>query len=120
MLRTDRKDLYDNSEIAEEFNIFFTNIGHKLANKIAKVQKSFDEYLIQSNHHIANDELSFSEFKLSNSLPRNKATEDNINSNIILDSYDEIKYQLYKVFKSSIRDGIFPDRLKIAKVIPVF
>ena len=45
---------------------------------------------------------------------------DNINSNIIIDVYDEIKQPLFQIFKNSINNGIFPDSLKVAKVSPVF
>jgi len=55
-------------------------------------------------------------------LPKkNKATGiDNINCNIIIDVYDIIKAPLYFIFKSSLKKGIFPDLLKIAKVTPIF
>ncbi|XP_065654606.1 uncharacterized protein LOC136081233 [Hydra vulgaris] len=55
------------------------------------------------------------------SLKRNKATGyDDINTNIVIDSYDNIKAILYKIFSVSIAQWSFPDKLKIAKVIPIF
>ena len=122
MIKTDKGVIYDDKEIAEEFNEFFTNVGQRLAANIPDVATTFEDYLTESENQIEHNELSFEEFETAyKSLQRNKAVGvDNINCNIILDFYEEIKYPLYKVFKFSIRDGKFPDRLKIAKVTPVF
>ena len=122
MIKTDKGVIYDDKEIAEEFNEFFTNVGQRLAANIPDVATTFEDYLTESENQIEHNELSFEEFETAyKSLQRNKAIGvDNINCNIILDFYEEIKYPLYKVFKFSIRDGKFPDRLKIAKVTPVF
>lgn len=43
-----------------------------------------------------------------------------MNCNIIIDVYEEIKQPLYETFKTSIKEGVFPDLLKIAKVTPIF
>ena len=66
--------------------------------------------------------MSFNEFDIAfKSLKRNKAKGiDDINGNIIIDIYDVIKNILFRVFKASIGQGIFPTNLKIAKVTPVF
>nr|XP_047129346.1 uncharacterized protein LOC105846764 [Hydra vulgaris] len=45
---------------------------------------------------------------------------DDINGNIVIDSFNEIKDILFKVFKASITQGLFPNSLKIAKVTPIF
>ena len=58
---------------------------------------------------------------VSKSLKRNKAAGfDDLRSNIIIDTYNSLKNILFHVFKLSIKQGIFPDSLKIAKVIPTF
>lgn len=44
---------------------------------------------------------------------------DDVNGNIILDSFESIKDILYKVFYASFRQGVFPDKLQIAKVTPI-
>ena len=54
-------------------------------------------------------------------MKRNKtAGFDDLSSNIIIDTYDSLKNILFHVFKLSIKQGIFPDSLKIAKVTPIF
>ena len=45
---------------------------------------------------------------------------DTINSNIVLDTYDEIKDFLFLIFKTSLQQATFPNMLKIAKVTPLF
>ena len=37
-----------------------------------------------------------------------------------MDVYDSVKVILFKIFKASLEEAIFPEKLKIAKVIPVF
>ena len=59
--------------------------------------------------------------KAFKSLKRNKAKGiDDINGNIVIDVYDEIKEPLFKVFNSSLTKGVFPEALKYAKVMPIF
>ena len=54
-------------------------------------------------------------------LKRNKAIGyDGLSGNIIMDVYDSIKVILFKIFKASLEEAVFPEKLKIAKVIPVF
>ena len=67
-------------------------------------------------------ELSFQEFeKAFKALKQNKAIGcDNLNGNIIIAVYDSIKVILFKIFKAPLEEAVFPEKLKIAKVIPVF
>nr|XP_047122798.1 uncharacterized protein LOC124806174 [Hydra vulgaris] len=67
-------------------------------------------------------ELSFKEFEVAlNSLKRNKAIgADEINGNVIIDCFDILKHVLFKVFKASINQEIFPEQLKVAKITPIF
>ena len=67
-------------------------------------------------------ELSFQEFeKAFKTLKRNKAIGcDGFNDNVIIDVYDSMKAILFEIFKASFEEVIFPEKLKIAKVIPVF
>ena len=68
------------------------------------------------------EELNFEEFEEAfESLKRNKAAGyDDLSSSIIVDAFDNLKNILFHVFKVSIKQGIFPDSLKIAKVTPIF
>ena len=121
-LETENRIISDKNAIAEEFNTFFTNIGPNLANKILQISKTFDQYFspvdTQLNHH----DLTLKEFETAyKSLKRNKASGiDDINSNIVLDFFEELKTPLFYIFRASLREGVFPDEMKIAKVSPIF
>ena len=66
--------------------------------------------------------LSFKEFeKAFKTLKRNKAIGyDEVNGNIIMDVFDSIKVILINYFKASLEEAVFPEKLKVAKVIPFF
>ena len=68
------------------------------------------------------EELNFDGFEEDfKSLKQNKAAGfDNLSSNIIIDAYDSLKNTLFHIFKVSIKQGIFPDSLKIVEVTPIF
>ena len=68
------------------------------------------------------EELKFDEFEEAfKNLKRNKAAGfDDLSSNIIIDAYDTLKNNLFRVFNVSVQQGIFSDSLKIAKVTPIF
>ena len=67
-------------------------------------------------------ELSFQELeKAFKTVKRDKAIGyDGLSDNIIMDVYDSIKVILFKIFKASLEEVVFPEKLKIAKVIPIF
>ena len=110
------------SEIAKEFNKYFNSVGTALANKIPTFTKDVSEYLPQCNASMKHKELFFQKFeKAFKALKRNKAsTCYALNSNIIFDVYDSIKVILFKNFKAFLEEAVFPEKLKIAKVIPIF
>ena len=45
---------------------------------------------------------------------------DNINVNVLKKVYEELKTPLMHIFNLLLSTGIFPDKLKIAKVSPIF
>ena len=55
------------------------------------------------------------------SLKPNKNPEcDSIHVNLIKAIYEELKRPLFYIFDQSLKSGIFPDKLKIAKVFPIY
>ena len=120
------------SEIAKEFNKYFTSVGTALASKIPIVTKDVSEYLPKCNASMEHKKLSFQEFeKAFKTLKRNKAIGcDGLNGNIIIDVYDSIKAIHFKMFKASFEEAIFPvfkkgDKENVEKyrqisILPVF
>ena len=105
-------------EIAKEFNKYFTSAGTALASKVPIVTKDLSEYLPQCNVSMEHKELSLQEFeKTFKTLKWSKAIGyDGLSGNIIMDVYDSIKVILFKVFKASLEEAVFPEKRKIAKV----
>ena len=106
----------------EEFKKYFTSIGAALESKIPIVTKDVSEYLSQCNASVVHKELSFQEFeKTFKTLKRNKDIGyDGLNRYIITDVHDSLKVIPFKIFKESLEEVIFPQKLEIAKVIPIF
>ena len=93
-----------------------------MAGKIPDTEKSFQDFSASHNEKMQFEELNFDEFEEAlKSLKQNKAAGfDDLSTNIIIDAYDSLKNILFHVFKVSIKQGIFPDSLKIAKVTLIF
>ena len=117
-IKTKQRITENENEIAKELNKYFTSVDIALARKIPVVAKDLSEYLPQCNASMEHKKLSFPEFeKAFKTLKRNKAIGyDGLSGNIIMDVYDSIKVILFKIFKE---EAVFPETLKIAKVIPV-
>ena len=90
--------------------------------KIPNTEEKIQYILTSQNEKMLFQELNFDEFEEAfKTLKWNKAAGfDDLSSNIIIDAYDSLKNILFHVFKVSIQQGIFPDSLKIAKVISIF
>ena len=111
-------------EIANHFNQFFVEIGPKLAAHIdSSGFPSFNTYLTKSyNHKFHFQTVAPEEIKkvISDFLPKSTTGHDGVSMKVIklLDSnfIDAISL----ILNQSLLSGIFPDDLKIAKVLPVY
>ena len=60
-------------------------------------------------------------YNVVNSLKNSKSgAADGISSSLIRSCSNEIVYPLTYIFNMSFEQGIFPQKLKIAKVIPIY
>lgn len=115
----------DKREIAHAFNEFFVNIGNKLAEKISfnRQHRAFTSYLKDKSpftfifkHVTEKDILSVvKEFD-----PKNSAGHDSISINMLKKISPLIVKPLSLIINQSLTTGIFPHKLKIAKVIPLY
>ncbi|XP_065675902.1 uncharacterized protein LOC136092111 [Hydra vulgaris] len=117
-----RGDAFVNKEIAETFNSFFINIGKKLAGAIPEGKKSFKSFLKKSDSFMDESELLIDELRLAISmLKTNKSAGlDEVNPDVVKAVSDIIEKPLFKIFNLSLKTGIFPDQLKLAKIIPIY
>ena len=116
-------EIKDPSTIANQFNHFFTNVANDITKTIPRNPRSPLTYLTNRNQEsllvfpCSSNEVS----EVIKSLKNGKSVGPNsipIKLLKILDPY--ISVNLSNLINESFETGIFPDKLKIAKVIPVF
>ena len=86
IITVNKLDLFDETEIAHEFNSFFTNIGKNLASKIPNASTPFEYFVNRSDFVMETKPLSVNELKDAfYSLKSNKSL-----------GYDDISYNVIK------------------------
>ena len=111
-------------KVANKFCKYFTNIGPNLADKITTASKSFQDFIntvpsdsLSSFNHVTAKELK----SITKGFKDGKAPgADNIPISIIKKTLDLISDPLLSIINLSLSSGVFPDRLKISKIIPIF
>lgn len=111
-------------DIANGFNDFFTNIGPKLANKInTSNNTNIRDFLKNPQQQtMFLHPVDKSELVNTVKLIKSKTSLDylGLNMRTIKDVFEEICDPLLYICNKSFVDGIFPDEMKTAKVIPLF
>ena len=112
----------DNTDIANDFNTYFTTVGNTLAANVPQTDNDPIE-LIESNP----DNFFCSPTtpaEINNIILHSKSKKstgfDNIDSYIVKQIAPQIVNQLANIFNKSFLTGIVPTKLKIAKVIPLY
>ena len=117
------KKIEEPQDIANEFNTFFASIGQKLAEEITQPPKSATEYLEQKTNPTLNFKPVTSPDiqKIINNLqPKTSTGYDNISCKVIKLLSDELSPALAVAINQCLNNNIFPDKLKLAKVIPLY
>lgn len=110
--------------IADNFNSFFVNIGPNLANNIDINNKpSFESYLrnkpnTKFHFDVINKDTILKIMK--NMKPKSSCGIDKMSLKLLKLGTPHIIEPLTVIINQSLTSGIFPDDLKIAKVIPIF
>ena len=114
--------LNDNTEIANAFNDYFTQIGPSLDRKIPCSSTHIDGYLNEPNvsslflNPTTVDEIE----KIVSSLKNSSAGLDDLSPEVIKCVNINISHPLCHVFNLSLSKGVFPSKLKLARITPVF
>ncbi|XP_065663014.1 uncharacterized protein LOC136085618 [Hydra vulgaris] len=121
-ITVDDKNFYDKSIIAEKINSFFINAGPILASKIPLNSTSFESYLKNYDKFMDEPNLKLIELRTAfYNLKNNKSAGfDKINVNVVKSVYHIIEPLLFHIFNLSFKTGIVPEKLKIARITPVF
>ena len=108
-----------------QFNIFFSSIGSTLSDsiEIADSTLDFTDYLNNpTEHHFNFNTITESEtLSIINKLKnKNSSGKDEISNKLLKSIKDEIAKPLTIIINQSLKTGVFPDALKIAKVKPLY
>ena len=110
--------------IADKFNEYFTEIGPKLAKSINTSNKAqFNSYLTTpcaASFNFAYTNPDKIEKIIRNLRPKSSAGSDNISTKLLKEIDNVVSRPLSIIINQSLCTGIFPDKLKIAKVIPLY
>lgn len=113
----------ENLEIANNFNQYFTNIGPSLANNIrTSCESTFKDYL--NDRHSSNFEfISVTKEQVTkvidNLKPKTSRGKDNMSNKLLKEVKNEISESLTVIINQCFSTGVFPNSLKIAKVVPL-
>ena len=97
-------------QIANEVNDFFVNVGPNTEKEVPKVSNNFN-FIIA---HISNEEV----LEIIKCLP-NKSTSPACFPLSLLHRAELIAFPLCHIINRSLTKGVFPEKLKIVKVIPI-
>ena len=115
---------YDPKKIANSFGSFYATIGSELVGKLPKSRKNIDDYVCDIPRTLNSLKVKYIKQtdieKIINSLPaKTSSGHDGISNKLLKDLNHTISYPLSVIFNQSLESGIFPDKMKIAEIIPL-
>ncbi len=124
-LTNNKQNVSTPMDIANGFNDFFINVGHNLAKQIDDpiIKDDVSEKMIDINRNtIFLTEVEERELiDIVNKFKNKKSTDYNdIDMNLIKNIILFIAKPLTYICNQSLQTGIFPNKMKMAKVIPIF
>ena len=115
--------LTDTSNMCNEFNKYFSSVGKDTASKVSKTVYTPDMFLNKYNdknmflYPCTPEEV----YKTVKSLKsKNSAGNDGISNNLIKKLSDVLCLPLCIIFNKSFSEAVFPDKMKLSKVIPLY
>ena len=118
----ENKEITYQKTVAEKFNEFYVNVGSNLPSKILRINNDYKSYLPDITTLFDEQDLTEQELEVAvaSLKPSKSPGFDSIHVNVIKASYEELKRPLFYIFDQSLKSGIFTDKLKIAKVFPIY
>ena len=108
-------------EITENFNSFFVNVGPNLAKKISPTSQSPTSFMTSNCNGMVVLPVNQSEIiDIIKTLKHSRPGWDAISANVVKVTYPCFIEPLAHIMNLSIKQGIFPNELKLAKVIPLY
>ena len=128
-LKIDNEMCFDKVKVAEQFNNFFTTVASSLVNKLPQGTGTFGDAHVSSFYQgkgVTPNAFCLNEVNVDNiniilnSMSANKATGlDDLSPRFVKDGARVIAPMITHIVNMSIRQGIIPDDLKRARVIPI-
>lgn len=124
-INEDNKKIKNLNEVVNEFNSFFVNVGPKLVENIEKHNLGSQNGGTRGSRVLQSMFLGdVSENKILftvNALKNKTSTDtDGLDMIIVKKNIDCIVKPLSYIFNLSFQSGIFPNRMKVAKVVPLY
>ena len=116
--------IHSSKAIANELANYFATIGKVYANHILKSNDTIDTYLLKINkcnksiflHPTTKIEIK----NLIDKLPNKKSSgPDGVSNCFLKEIKDELLTPLEILFNQSLNEGIFPQQMKLANVVPL-
>ena len=113
------------SDIANNFGKFYSTLGESLAQNIPKSKIGINDYLAkipQNLHSMVLFPTSHHEVdKMIANLPsKTSSGHDDISNTLLKSLRTSLSYPLTIIMNQSLETGVFPDRMKLAEVIPLY
>ena len=121
-LNVDDNEVTSPEGIVNTLNDYFVSIGEKLSNNIPAVNSSHMDFLGDACPNNLTFRPVTTEYvvKVINELKVSSAGYDNIHINILKSSSNILSPILTQIINQSLSNGIFPDKLKRSRLIPLF
>ena len=123
-LEENGKILSDPLEICEVFNEYFVHVGTKLAAQLPESNQSFNFYLpeIHANQSFRFEKIDSSDVirEIKNFKLKKASGYDSISARCMKENTHVLAPILTNLLNQMFEQSVFPDCLKIAKVIPLF
>lgn len=121
----DNKKIENLNEVVNEFNSFFVNVGPKLAENIEKHNLGPQNGGTRGSRVLQSmfigDVSENKILSIVNALKNKTSTDtDGLDMIIVKKTIDCIVKPLSYIFNLSFQTGIFPNRMKVAKVVPLY
>jgi hypothetical protein len=110
-------------QISNEFNKFFTSVGKQIAEAVEPVNKDPLDYVTTNCNidlHLGN--MSQADFvNIVNDMdPKNSSDINGMTMKMVKEVKFEIAVPLVHIFNLSMTEGIFPEKLKCSRTVPIF
>jgi hypothetical protein len=117
-------EIRDENKMADEFNNFFSTVGKKISDSVERISTDPMSYLddgkIYPNMEFDHIGSSFLCDIINDFVPKKSLDLDGISMSLVKYISTSISVPLAHVFSLSLSTGVFPELLKISRVVPIF